>query len=123
MARHLMYRTLTVLNGQTVGVLEDHAAAQMFAQAIGVTIFTPDTLPEATPTISVAHKESPVAGDYARLQTQAGTDFPVLVADRATPLPFAPFAALKITLGGAAGADRAFQVLCQIDSSFGGVIP
>lgn len=76
-----------------------------FRDADAITIFAPDTLPEVA-TVHVDSAETAV--NFNPLQ-RGGADV-TIAAGKAVTIELISFKALKIVLGGAAGATRTFKV-------------
>lgn len=117
MARHQHRITLTIANGQTLSNELKGTEGRVALGALSdATIYAPGTLPE-TVTVQVAPTDTPAGGDYLALQV-AGADVTVPAAKAkqiASGLGGAK--ALRLSAGGAVGADRIFQLVMQMDTA------
>lgn len=78
-----------------------------FSDADGITIFSPNVMPE-TVTVYVAGVDNPAAGDFRALQRN-DLDF-VLAAGKAETIALLPYKAIKLVASAAVAADRTFNV-------------
>lgn len=102
--------TLTISSGQTNSSILANRMA--FGAATDVIIFCPSTLPE-TVVLKGAALDSAVAADFRTLNVSGGDI--TLTAGKAVVVPTTSFAALMAVASVAVAADRAFDVVCQVD--------